>query len=132
MKDYLEQFYASYTSSADFYEESLKTQVILAFQDWFESSNCIQKDIAQKIGIKPTALSRLLAGKTNMTMKSAAQLLWVADFLPVLKNAREYYYVSSKDYSVANVKNIGIFLEKVPEADCITSADSDRHYALAS
>ena len=74
MKDYLEQFYASYTSSADFYEESLKTQVILAFQDWFESSNCIQKDIAQKIGIKPTALSRLLAGKTNMTMKSAAHL----------------------------------------------------------
>lgn len=80
----IEKFYSVYTKSVEFYEDSLKTQIIRAFQDWRDDSGVSQKEAAEKIGVNPAALSRLLTGNTNITMNSAAKLLWAADYRPVL------------------------------------------------
>lgn len=67
-----------------FYERRLSNQIIIAFQRWMQSSNLSQLEAAALMEMQPSALSRLLSGKTNMTMKSAGKLLCVAKFIPVI------------------------------------------------
>ena len=110
----IEKFYSDYTKSVEFYEDSLKTQITRVFQDWLDDNRISQKKAAEKIGIKPAALSRLLTGSTNMTMNSAAKLLWAADYLPVLCESRKYYGTAHGKYSLAPKVAAESFTEKIP------------------
>lgn len=49
------------------------------------SDGITKKEIAEKIGWKPSALSRLLSGRvSNVTIKSISDLMWATGFQPEL------------------------------------------------
>lgn len=68
----------------DFFERRLMTQIIIVFQRWMSEKDISLGQAADVVGMQPSALSRLLSGKTNMTMKSAGRLLHAAEYIPLI------------------------------------------------
>lgn len=64
-------------------QERLITKVTERFHELMEQQRLTQKDLAKRLGVKPPRVSKLLSGKSNMTLRTLSDICTVMD-VPII------------------------------------------------
>lgn len=60
-------------------QERLIVKVTERFLELMERQDVTQKDLAKRLGVKPPRISKLLSGKSNMTLRTLSDICTVMD-----------------------------------------------------
>lgn len=105
-----------------------------AFEQEAESRNLSQRQIAEKLGSNPSVINRLFSEKTNLTLRSIADLAWAMDYgfeFKLVKqktdNKQNFFPEAAKAQAqiVKNSSLTGAFLS-IPHSTSTTSPSTDK------
>lgn len=70
----LDELARAYQTDADFHAELLALQVTSRIAEFMQAHQLTQRALADRLGVSPAYVSKILAGNPNLTLKSIAKL----------------------------------------------------------